>query len=199
VSQPLDKTTGPLEVRAPLTESDVRRLKAGDRVLISGVVYTARDAAHKRLVEALRAGERLPFELEGQIIYYVGPCPAKPGQALGSCGPTTSGRMDPYAPTLIAKGLRGMIGKGSRQPAVVEAMKKYGAVYFAAVGGAGALAAKTVKKAELVAYEDLGPEAVQRLEVVDFPAVVCVDAEGNDLYEIGKARYRAAAAAGAAG
>ncbi len=181
-----------IKVKAPLTEADVRRLKAGDRVLISGVVYTARDAAHKRLVEALQAGQKLPFELEGQIIYYVGPCPAKPGQALGSCGPTTSGRMDPYAPILIGKGLRGMIGKGSRQPAVVEAMKKHGAVYFAAIGGAGALAAKTVKKADLVAYEDLGPEAIRRLEVVDFPAVVCVDSQGSDLYETGKAKFRVA-------
>lgn len=180
----------PIKIKAPMTEGDVRKLKSGDRVLISGVVYTARDAAHKRMVEALGAGQKLPFELEGQIIYYVGPCPAKPGQALGSCGPTTSGRMDPYAPVLIAKGLRGMIGKGSRQPAVTEAMKQHGAVYFAAIGGAGALAAKTVKKADMVAYEDLGPEAIRRLEVVDFPAVVCVDAEGSDLYEAGKAAFR---------
>jgi len=176
-------------IRAPLSGDEVRKLKAGDRVLISGAIYTARDAAHKRLVEALEAGKPLPFDIDGQIIYYVGPCPAKPGQALGSCGPTTSGRMDPYAPALIAKGLRGMIGKGSRQPAVVEAMKKHGAIYFVAVGGAGALAAKTVKKSDLVAYEDLGPEAIRRLEVVDFPAVVCIDTEGNDLYETGKSRY----------
>ena len=182
----------PIRIKAPLTESDVKKLKAGDRVLVSGVVYTARDAAHKRLVEALEAGQKLPFDLEGQIIYYVGPCPAKPGQALGSCGPTTSGRMDPYTPTLIARGLRGMIGKGSRAPAVVEAMRKHGAVYLAAIGGAGALAAKTVKKAEMVAYEDLGPEAIRRLEVVDFPAIVCIDAQGNDLYEAGRAKYRVA-------
>lgn len=182
----------PIRIKAPLEASDVRRLKAGDRVLVSGVVYTARDAAHKRLVEALEAGQKLPFDLEGQIIYYVGPCPAKPGQALGSCGPTTSGRMDPYTPTLIARGLRGMIGKGSRVPAVVEAMRKHGAVYLAAIGGAGALAAKTVKKAEMVAYEDLGPEAIRRLEVEDFPAIVCIDAQGNDLYEAGKAKYRVA-------
>ena len=182
----------PIRIRAPLEASDVKKLKAGDRVLVSGVVYTARDAAHKRLVEALEAGQKLPFDLEGQIIYYVGPCPAKPGQALGSCGPTTSGRMDPYTPTLIARGLRGMIGKGSRVPAVVEAMRKHGAVYLAAIGGAGALAAKTVKKAEMVAYEDLGPEAIRRLEVVDFPAIVCIDAQGNDLYEAGKAKYRVA-------
>ncbi len=179
-----------IRINAPLSEADARKLKAGDRVLISGPVYTARDAAHKRIVEAMGKGEKPPFDLDGQIIYYVGPCPAKPGQALGSCGPTTSGRMDPYAPTLIAKGLRGMIGKGSRQPAVVEAMKQHGAVYFAAIGGAGALAAKTVKKADVVAFEDLGTEAVRRLEVVDFPAVVCIDAEGNDLYEAGKAAYR---------
>lgn len=181
-----------IRVKTPLSENDVRRLKAGDRVLISGPIYTARDAAHKRLIEALAEGQKLPFDLEGQVIYYVGPCPAKPGQALGSCGPTTSGRMDPYAPTLIAKGLRGMIGKGSRVPAVVEAMRRYGAVYFAAIGGAGALAAKTVKKSEMVAYEDLGPEAIRRLEVEDFPAVVCVDAQGSDLYEAGKAKYRVA-------
>lgn len=182
----------PIRIKAPLEASDVKKLRAGDRVLVSGVVYTARDAAHKRLVEALEAGQKLPFDLEGQIIYYVGPCPAKPGQALGSCGPTTSGRMDPYTPTLIAGGLRGMIGKGSRVPAVVEAMRKHGAVYLAAIGGAGALAAKTVKKAEMVAYEDLGPEAIRRLEVEDFPAVVCIDAQGNDLYEAGQAKYRVA-------
>jgi len=182
----------PIRIKAPLEASDVKKLKAGDRVLVSGVVYTARDAAHKRLVEALEAGQKLPFDLEGQIIYYVGPCPAKPGQALGSCGPTTSGRMDPYTPTLIARGLRGMIGKGSRVPAVVEAMRMHGAVYLAAIGGAGALAAKTVKKAEMVAYEDLGPEAIRRLEVVDFPAIVCIDAQGNDLYEAGRAKYRVA-------
>lgn len=184
----------PIRLKAPLSEDEVRRLRAGDRVLISGVVYTARDAAHKRLVGALQAGEKLPFDLEGQIIYYVGPCPAKPGQALGSCGPTTSGRMDPYAPALMARGLRGMIGKGSRAPAVVEAMKKHGTVYFAAIGGAGALAAKTVRKADLVAYEDLGPEAIRRLEVDEFPAVVCIDTLGNDLYEAGKAKYRKVAA-----
>jgi len=183
--------TEAIRIKAPLSEDDVRKLKAGERVLISGAIYTARDAAHKRLVEAIEAGKSLPFDIDGQIIYYVGPCPAKPGQALGSCGPTTSGRMDPYAPVLIAKGLRGMIGKGSRQASVVEAMKKHGAVYFVAVGGAGALAARTVKKADMVAYEDLGPEAVRRLEVEDFPAVVCIDAAGNDLYETGRARYTA--------
>jgi len=181
-----------IRLKAPLTEEEVRRLRAGDRVLVSGVVYTARDAAHKRMVEAIGQGKELPFDLEGQIIYYVGPCPAKPGQVLGSCGPTTSGRMDPYVPALLERGLRGMIGKGSRSEAVVEAMKECGAVYLAAVGGAGALAAKTVKKCDLIAYEDLGPEAVRRLEVEDFPAVVCIDAEGNDLYETGKARYRVA-------
>ncbi|HCJ10486.1 MAG TPA: TRZ/ATZ family protein, partial [Clostridiales bacterium] len=138
-----------IRITAPMTEETARSLRAGDRVLISGVVYTARDAAHKRIVEALETGGELPFDLEGQIIYYVGPCPAKPGQALGSCGPTTSGRMDPYTPAILARGLRGMIGKGSRSPAVVEAMKEHGAVYFAAIGGAGALAAKRVRKAEL--------------------------------------------------
>jgi fumarate hydratase subunit beta len=181
-----------IRLKAPLSESDVRKLRAGDRVLISGVVYTARDAAHKRMVEAIEAGKELPFDLAGQIIYYVGPCPAKPGQALGSCGPTTSGRMDPYAPVLLEHGLRGMIGKGSRAEPVLEAMEKHGAVYFAAIGGAGALAARTVKKSDLVAYEDLGPEAVRRLEVEDFPAVVCIDTLGGDLYESGKQRYRSA-------
>ncbi len=178
-----------IRITAPMTEETARSLRAGDRVLISGVVYTARDAAHKRIVEALETGGELPFDLEGQIIYYVGPCPAKPGQALGSCGPTTSGRMDPYTPAILARGLRGMIGKGSRSPAVVEAMKEHGAVYFAAIGGAGALAAKRVRKAELVAYEDLGPEAVRRLEVEDFPAVVCIDTLGNNLYEEGRAKF----------
>jgi len=179
-----------IRIKAPLTEEEVRKLRAGDRVLVSGVIYTARDAAHKRMVEAVKEGRPLPFDLEGQIIYYVGPCPAKPGQVLGSCGPTTSGRMDPYVPAILEQGLRGMIGKGSRSEAVVEAMKKHGSVYLAAVGGAGALAAKTVKKCDLIAYEDLGPEAVRRLEVEDFPAVVCIDTEGNDLYETGRAQFR---------
>lgn len=184
--------TEPKRLQAPLTEDVVRSLRAGDRVLISGTMYTARDAAHKRLVEAIEAGRALPFDLEGQIIYYVGPCPAKPGQAIGSCGPTTSGRMDPYVPAILARGLRAMLGKGSRAPAVVEAMKRHGAVYLAAIGGAGALAARSVTRSELVAYEDLGPEAVRRLEVEDFPAVVCIDTLGNDLYQEGKARFGAA-------
>lgn len=184
--------TEPRRLKAPLTEDVVRSLRAGDRVLISGALYTARDAAHKRMVEAIEAGQPLPFDLVGQIIYYVGPCPAKPGQVIGSCGPTTSGRMDPYVPAILARGLRGMLGKGSRAPSVVEAMRDHGAVYLAAIGGAGALAAQAVQRAELVAYEDLGPEAVRRLEVEDFPAVVCIDTLGNDLYQEGKARFSAA-------
>jgi fumarate hydratase subunit beta len=164
-------------------------LKAGDKVLITGVIYTGRDAAHKRLFDLLQEGKPLPVDLKGQIIYYVGPAPAKPGQAIGSAGPTTSGRMDAYSPRLMEIGLKGMIGKGMRKKEVVEAMKKYKAVYLAATGGAGALLAKAVKKAEIVAYEDLGPEAINRLEVVDFPAIVVNDTKGNDLYQQGMAQY----------
>ncbi len=179
-----------MEIKAPLSEEMVEQLKAGDPVTISGVIYAARDAAHKRMVEALDRGERLPFDIGGQIVYYVGPAPAKPGQVIGSAGPTTSGRMDVYTPRLLAEGLRGMIGKGNRSAAVKEALKRYKAVYFGAIGGAGALIAKSVKKAELVAYKDLGPEAVLCLEVEDFPAIVIDDAHGHDLYEEGAEKYR---------
>ena len=179
-----------IRIRTPLTDDVVERLKIGDKVLISGVLYTGRDAAHKRLVELVKKGEVLPFDLRGQIIYYVGPTPAKPGNAIGSAGPTTSYRMDPYAPILIAKGLKGMIGKGSRGREVIDAMKKYRAVYFGATGGAGALISKRIKKSEVVAYEDLGPEAIRRIEVEDFPAIVVNDINGNDLYEEGKKKYR---------
>jgi fumarate hydratase subunit beta len=158
--------------------------------LISGTLYTARDAAHKRLVELIREGKDLPMDIKGQIIYYVGPAPAKPGQAIGSAGPTTSYRMDPYAPILIEHGLKGMIGKGSRSQSVIDAMVKYKAVYFAAIGGAGALLAKSIKASEIVAYEDLGPEAIRKLTVEDFPAVVVNDTFGNDLYEQGVREYR---------
>lgn len=178
------------KVITPLTQDVVMSLRAGDEVRISGVIYGARDAAHKRLVDMLSRGEPLPMDLQGQVIYYVGPCPPKPGQVIGSAGPTTSGRMDPYTPTLIEHGLKGMIGKGLRRPQVVEAMKKYGAVYFIAVGGAGALLAKRIKKAEVLAFPELGPEAIYRLEVEDFPVVVGIDAFGGDLYAEGVRQYR---------
>ena len=180
----------PIRLKTPLTDKDVERLKIGDRVLINGVIYTGRDAAHKRLADLLKEGKELPFDIRGQIIYYVGPTPARPGQVFGSAGPTTSYRMDAYAPALIEKGLKGMIGKGMRSDVVKEAMKKYQAVYFAATGGAGALLAKKVKKAEVVAYEDLGPEAIRRLEVEDLPVIVINDTRGNDLYIEGEKRYR---------
>ncbi len=179
-----------IRLKTPLKDEDVERLKIGDRVLINGVIYTGRDAAHKRLFDLLQEGKALPFEIQGQIIYYVGPTPAKPGQAIGSAGPTTSYRMDAYAPSLIERGLKGMIGKGMRSEVVKEAMVKYKAVYFAATGGAGALLAKRVKKAAVVAYEDLGPEAIRRLEVEDLPVIVVNDVRGNDLYTEGQKRYR---------
>ena len=180
----------PIRIKPPLTDRDVEKLKIGDRVLISGIIYTGRDAAHRRLFDLLKEGKDLPFDLKGQIIYYVGPTPAKPGQAFGSAGPTTSYRMDAYSPSLIERGLKGMIGKGMRSDAVKEAMKKYKAVYFAATGGAGALLAKRVKKAEIVAYEDLGPEAIRRLEIDDLPVIVVNDVRGNDLYIEGEKKYR---------
>ncbi len=180
-----------MKLTTPLTDEAVAQLHAGDAVTISGVIYVARDAAHKRLMETLDRGEKLPFDPQGQVVYYMGPAPAKPGQAIGSAGPTTSGRMDVYSPRLLAEGLKGMIGKGSRTPAVRAAMKQYKAVYFAATGGAGALIAKRIKKAETVAYPELGAEAVLRLEVADLPVVVINDIYGGDLYEEGKARYRA--------
>jgi fumarate hydratase subunit beta len=177
-------------LKTPLKDKDVEKLKIGDRVLINGAVYTGRDAAHKRLFDLLKAGKDLPFDVRGQIIYYVGPAPAKPGHVLGSAGPTTSYRMDAFAPVLIEKGLKGMIGKGMRSEQVIEAMKKHKAVYFAATGGAGALLAKRVKKAEVIAYDDLGPEAIRRLEVEDLPVIVVNDVRGNDLYIEGAKQYR---------
>jgi len=182
--------TEPIRIKPPLSDQDVERLKIGDRVLINGIIYTGRDAAHRRLFDLLKEGKDLPFDLKGQIIYYVGPTPAKPGQVFGSAGPTTSYRMDAYSPCLIERGLKGMIGKGMRSDAVKEAMEKYKAVYFAATGGAGALLAKRVKKAEIVAYEDLGPEAIRRLEVQDLPVIVVNDVRGNDLYIEGEKKYR---------
>lgn len=178
------------KIDTPLTEESVRKLRSGDRVLFSGVIYTARDAAHKRFVEALEAGEKLPFEVEGQAIYYAGPAPAAPGKPIGPVGPTTSYRMDPYAPALLEKGLRVMVGKGRRSAEVVAAMKRFGAVYLGATGGAAALLARTVKEAEVVAYPDLGPEAVRRLVVEEMPLVVVIDSEGQDLYETGPALFR---------
>jgi len=181
---------GMKKLTTPLTERDVESLKVGDKVSITGVIYTGRDAAHKRLVELLDEGKELPFDPRGQIIYYVGPAPAKPGKAIGSAGPTTSYRMDAYAPRLIEAGLKGMIGKGSRSGEVVNAMIKHKAVYFAAVGGAAALIAKKIKSKALVAYEDLGPEAIFRLEVEDFPVLVANDVNGEDLYKKGVESYR---------
>lgn len=172
-----------IEITVPLNKAEVERLRCGDRVRITGRIYTARDAAHKRMVEALEKGQALPIELENQIIYYAGPTPAKPGKVIGSCGPTTSCRMDAYAPKLIELGLTGMIGKGERDESVVNAMKKHKAVYFGAIGGAGALIAECIKSVEVVAYEDLGTEAIRCLEVKDFPAVVVIDCEGNSLYD----------------
>ena len=178
-----------IRLKTPLSDADVEKLKAGDKVLLNGVIYTGRDAAHKRLFDLLQGGKPLPVDLKGQVIYYVGPAPAKPGQVIGSAGPTTSGRMDAYSPKLMEMGLKGMIGKGMRKKEVVEAMKKHKAVYFAATGGAGALLAKAIKKAQVVAYEDLGPEAINRLEVEDFPVIVVNDTKGNDLYEEGMRKY----------
>jgi fumarate hydratase subunit beta len=178
------------KITLPLTDESIKGLKAGDNVWLTGVMYVARDAAHKRIVEALDQGERLPFDIKGQTIYYMGPTPAKPGQVIGSAGPTTSGRMDAYSPRLIAEGLKGMVGKGMRTPAVKEAMKKYKAVYLAAIGGTGALISKTIKKSEVIAYEELGAEAVLRLEVKDFPATVINDIYGGDLYQEGKTKYK---------
>lgn len=178
------------KIRLPLTERTISDLKAGDAVLLSGVLYTARDAAHKRMVDALERGERLPFDIKGQTLYYVGPSPAPPGRVIGSAGPTTSTRMDEFTPRLLAVGLKGMIGKGPRSAEVRDAIKKYRAVYFAAVGGTGALLSKCIAQSEVVAYADLGPEAVLRLEVKDFPVTVINDISGRDLYEEGRAAYR---------
>jgi len=177
------------KITPPLTDETVADLKTGDNVLISGTVYTARDAAHKRLVELVEKGDKLPFDIKGQIIYFVGPTPAKPGQPIGSAGPTTSYRMNAYTPTLIAAGQKGMIGKGEMGADVVAAMKKHKAVYFAAVGGAGALISKSIVAAEVVAYDDLGAEAVRKLEVKDFPVIVALDCHGGNLYEEGIAKY----------
>jgi fumarate hydratase subunit beta len=178
-----------IRLAPPLSDADVERLQIGDRVMISGGIYTGRDAAHKRLTDLIHAGKPLPLDIQGQIIYYVGPSPAKPGRAVGAAGPTTSYRMDAYAPELIRLGLKGMIGKGARGQKVRDAMAEFKAVYFAAIGGAGALMAQAIKKAEIIAYEDLGPEAIRKLEVEDFPVIVVNDVRGNDLYEEGVKKY----------
>jgi fumarate hydratase subunit beta len=179
-----------IRIETPLTDCDVERFNAGDRVLLNGVIYTGRDAAHKRLFELLMAGQPLPVDLCGQVIYYVGPSPAKPGHVIGSAGPTTSGRMDAYAPTLIERGLKGMIGKGIRNQSVKDAMVRHKAVYFGATGGAAALISRSIVSCEVVAYGDLGPEAIHRLEVQDFPVIVINDCFGGDLYEDGVKAYR---------
>ena len=177
------------KIQLPITRETARTIKSGESCLLSGVIYTARDAAHKRLCELLKDGKPLPFDVKDATIYYVGPTPAKPGQVIGSAGPTTSYRMDAYSPAMIAAGETGMIGKGKRSAEVVEAMKQYGAVYFAAIGGAGALLSSCIKKAEIVCYEDLGAEAVRRLRVENLPVVCVIDAEGNNLYETGRRAY----------
>ncbi len=178
-------------IQLPLTQEIAKTLKAGDTVYLSGEIYTSRDAGHKRMCEALAKGETLPFDPKDATIYYVGPTPAKPGQVIGSAGPTTSGRMDAYAPTMLSVGARGMIGKGARLPEVVEAMKQHTGVYFGAIGGAGALLARCIKKAELIAYEDLGAEALRKLTVEEMPLVVIIDSEGTNLYTTGKNDYLA--------
>ena len=177
-------------ISAPFTDETILSLHAGDMVYISGTIYTARDAAHKRLCEMLDAGEPMPFDFEGQAVYYAGPCPAKPGQPIGSVGPTTGGRMDAYSPRLIQQGLRVMIGKGSRSEEVIDALKKHTGVYFAAIGGAAALMAKAVKEAEVIAFDELGTEAIRRLRVEELPVIVAIDHEGNDMYKLGVEKYR---------
>ncbi len=177
-------------LKTPLQTEDLEKLKIGDKVFISGTVYTGRDAAHKRLVELLEKGKSLPFNIEGQIIYYVGPAPAPPGKPIGSAGPTTSYRMDPFAPALLNAGLKAMIGKGPRSKEVIDAMKKNKAVYFAAIGGAAVVVAKSIKKAKIIAYEDLGTEAIRKMEVDNFPCIVANDTNGNDIYQTGIKKYK---------
>ena len=180
-----------IHIKTPLSRDKARQLKAGDSCLISGIIYTARDAAHKRLCDLVNSNKPLPLDIKDSIIYFVGPTPAKPGQAIGSAGPTTSYRMDAYSPALVEMGQTGMIGKGKRSPKVIESMKKHGAVYFGAIGGCGALLSNCIKKAEVIAYDDLGAEALRRLEVENFPVVVIIDSYGNNLYETGRAEYLA--------
>ena len=179
-----------MKITTPLTDDVIEKLHAGDAVQITGTIYVGRDSAHKRMIAALDAGEKLPLDPQGQIIYYMGPSPARPGRPIGSAGPTTSYRMDPYTPRMLEQGLKGMIGKGNRGPEVLEALKKHKAVYFAAIGGAAALIADSIKEAKVIAYEDLGAEALRKLRVEDFPAIVVNDMHGGDAYEQGKAKYR---------
>lgn len=179
----------PISIKTPLTRETVKQLKSGDSCLLSGVIYTARDAAHKRLCELVMQGKELPLDIKDSIIYFVGPTPARPGEVIGSAGPTTSYRMDAYSPVLIALGQTGMIGKGKRSPEVVAAMKEHGAVYFGAIGGCGALLSQCIKKSEVIAYDDLGAEAIHRLEVENFPVIVIIDSYGNNLYETGRTAY----------
>ena len=178
-----------IKLTTPFDEKKALSLKAGDSVLLSGIIYTGRDAAHKRLAEMVKNKQKLPFDVENQIIYFVGPTPAKPGQVFGSGGPTTSGRMDAYSPTMLSLGLRGMIGKGYRNQNVKDAIIEYKGVYFGAIGGAGAYIGKCIKSCEIIAFDDLGPEAIRKLEVVDLPLTVIIDSFGNDLYEIGRKNY----------
>ena len=182
--------TKPISITTPLTESDLLPLRVGDRVLLQGVIYTARDAAHKLLINLLREGKDLPIALPGQVIYYTGPAPAKPGDVIGAAGPTTAYRMDPYTIPLLEAGLKGMIGKGSRGQAIINAIKSHHAVYFAATGGAALLYSRAIKKVTLAAYPELGPEAILRLEVKDFPVIVAIDSSGNNLYREGVREYR---------
>ena len=177
-------------IQVPLSEEDINTLKAGDYVYLSGIIYTARDAAHKRMYESMHKGEVLPIELNGNVLYYLGPSPAREGQIIGSAGPTTSSRMVKYTPEMLDKGLKGMVGKGKRSPEVIEAMKRNGAVYFAAVGGAGALLSKCIKKADVVAYDDLGTEAIRKLEIENLPVIVVIDKDGNNLYETAKEKWK---------
>lgn len=177
-------------LKTPLSIEDIEMLRSGDRVVISGIIYTARDIAHRRLLELIEAGKELPIPIEGQVIYYVGPSPARPGRAIGAAGPTTSYRMDAYTPSLLERGLKGMIGKGKRSSEVKEAIVRHKAVYMAATGGAGALISRAIKQARIVAYEDLGPEAIRELEVDKLPAIVVNDIEGNDLYLEGQEKYK---------
>lgn len=177
-------------VHVPLSKEDARTLKTGDYVYLEGTIYSARDAAHKRMSEALDRGEELPFDIKGNVIYYMGPSPAREGRPIGSAGPTTAGRMDPYTPRLLDMGMGGMIGKGKRTQDVHDAVVRNEAVYFAAVGGAGALLSQRIKKSEVIAYDDLGPEAIRKMEIEDFPVVVVMDFEGNDLYKISQEMYK---------
>jgi fumarate hydratase subunit beta len=179
-----------IEITSPISDKEIKELTAGDSVLISGTIYTTRDAAHQRIVQALENKEELPFDLKGQTIYYMGPSPAPPGKIIGAAGPTTSRRIDPYTPRLLAAGVKALIGKGGRSDEVRKALKKHKAVYLATTGGAGALLASAIKEAEVIAYDDLGPEAVMRLVVDNFPAVVANDIYGGDLFEMGKKEYR---------